>query len=551
MSTNIFTRWSSFSIEELKKLADPGALIELARRTKRKEDRYKALTNLDMDTYNAIMVLDLIEDEELDDFLLEYDKILIPLLITGRNLSVEGNEEIYRWFANRVVKHSIGFLNEIAMYFSQLEKKVVTCNSKCFKTLVSLHYSPCEIAWLNYKLFSRYTGANNKCKLLVNALRAYLDSEVPVGQKIQQMLEKALTECPLGDDPTLYADCKLIDNTANWLFIKDMVDKNLVGEHCPFFLVNPSISLDLDKFYLMSVEQQFSCIDDCILQYKNSNDVQEFLHKIGRSDYLESLSRDIPNEVLLHLINVGLLEDRKITESRIIKIIGNVSTREAYTCFMQYEFTTGKVIDNFLPFSWDKSLNIQRQFLTVSENIMMADKLFRIIYEHRPDIFKDVVMKSLSKESFVVVYGTEFCQKLYEVYVELWGDNLNHFEKLRIWERIYSEDKVASLKSEYEEQQELQREMQLEKRIAEVHASMLQDLDNVKSYEDIANLLDEYRYIPNACYDALYEGVLDALKRLKASEPFNANAIDLSHFLLKHEKLSVEEFIKLVSEEVA
>lgn len=50
MAQRIFTKWADTDLDQLKQSNDPGALIELAYRTKRKEDRYKALTSLDMDT---------------------------------------------------------------------------------------------------------------------------------------------------------------------------------------------------------------------------------------------------------------------------------------------------------------------------------------------------------------------------------------------------------------------------------------------------------------------------------------------------------------------
>ena len=82
-----------------------------------------------MDTYNALMILELVDDEELDEFLSEYNGILVPLLVTGRTLPVYGNERVYEWFANRVVTHSDGFLNVIASALQQLKKKKLLCNT--------------------------------------------------------------------------------------------------------------------------------------------------------------------------------------------------------------------------------------------------------------------------------------------------------------------------------------------------------------------------------------------------------------------------------------
>lgn len=155
MAQRIFTKWADTDLDQLKQSNDPGALIELAYRTKRKEDRYKALTSLDMDTYNALMILELVDDEELDEFLSEYNGILVPLLVTGRTLPVYGNERVYEWFASRVVTHSDGFLNVIASALQQLKKKKLLCNSKWFKTLLDMRFSAQEIVWLNYKMFGK------------------------------------------------------------------------------------------------------------------------------------------------------------------------------------------------------------------------------------------------------------------------------------------------------------------------------------------------------------------------------------------------------------
>lgn len=57
MAQRIFTKWADTDLDQLKQSNDPGALIELAYRTKRKEDRYKALTSLDTMAWKRIWIL--------------------------------------------------------------------------------------------------------------------------------------------------------------------------------------------------------------------------------------------------------------------------------------------------------------------------------------------------------------------------------------------------------------------------------------------------------------------------------------------------------------
>lgn len=241
--------------------------------TKRKEDRYKALTSLDMDTYNALMILELVDDEELDEFLSEYNGILVPLLVTGRTLPVYGNERVYEWFANRVVTHSDGFLNVIASALQQLKKKKLLCNSKWFKTLLDMRFSAQEIVWLNYKMFGKSSYGDSAKLLLVRFMQTCLEPEVDLGDDMRKLIVEALLDEHGLKKVELFKNCRSVDNEANWLFIKSLVERNLLCSDCPFYLVHPLISLDLDKFNLMSEQDKFNCLDKDVLAIKTQEEL--------------------------------------------------------------------------------------------------------------------------------------------------------------------------------------------------------------------------------------------------------------------------------------
>lgn len=362
MAQRIFTKWAGTDLDQLKQSNDPGALIELAYRTKRKEDRYKALTSLDMDTYNALMILELVDDEELDEFLSEYNGILVPLLVTGRTLPVYGNERVYEWFANRVVTHSDGFLNVIASALQQLKKKKLLCNSKWFKTLLDMRFSAQEIVWLNYKMFGKSSYGDSAKLLLVRFMQTCLEPEVDLGDDMRKLIVEALLDEHGLKKVELFKDCSSVDNEANWLFIKSLVERNLLCSDCPFYLVHPLISLDLDKFNLMSEQDKFNCLDKDVLAIKTQEELISFLDRIGESQYLEDLSRDFPNDTLNHLLSLGVFDERRLSENQVIKLIGAVEDQSAYECFMHYEFSSGTVINNFIVYAWQASIDVYRAF---------------------------------------------------------------------------------------------------------------------------------------------------------------------------------------------
>ena len=436
MAQRIFTKWADTDLDQLKQSNDPGALIELAYRTKRKEDRYKALTSLDMDTYNALMILELVDDEELDEFLSKYNGILVPLLVTGRTLPVYGNERVYEWFANRVVTHSDGFLNVIASALQQLKKKKLLCNSKWFKTLLDMRFSAQEIVWLNYKMFGKSSYGDSAKLLLVRFMQTCLEPEVDLGDDMRKLIVEALLDEHGLKKVELFKDCRSIDNEANWLFIKSLVERNLLCSDCPFYLVHPLISLDLDKFNLMSEQDKFNCLDKDVLAIKTQEELISFLDRIGESQYLEDLSRDFPNDTLNHLLSLGVFDERRLSENQVIKLIGVVENQSAYECFMHYEFSSGAVINNFIVYAWQASIDVYRSFLSTEGNRAFADKLLQIVHDYRPTLFKNVIKNALANKGFVLVYGKDYMQQIYDKFVELWGDNFGYYDKLNIWSNI-------------------------------------------------------------------------------------------------------------------
>lgn len=543
MAQRIFTKWADTDLDQLKQSNDPGALIELAYRTKRKEDRYKALTSLDMDTYNALMILELVDDEELDEFLNEYNGILVPLLVTGRTLPVYGNERVYEWFANRVVAHSNGFLNVIASALQQLKKKKLLCSSKWFKTLLDMRFSAQEIVWLNYKLFGKTSYGNNSKLLLVKFMQVCLEPEIELDDCMRKLIVEALLDERGLKDATLFKGCKSVDNETNWLFIKSLVERNLLCSDCPFYLVHPLVSLDLDKFNLMCEHDKFCCLDRDVLAIKTQEELTAFLDRIGESKYLEDLSRDFPNTTLNHLLSLGVFNERRLSEGRVIKLIGAVENQSAYDCFMHYEFSSGAVVNNFILYAWQSSVDVYRDFLSKEDNRAFADKLLQIIHDHRPTLFKNVIKNALSNKGFALVYGKDYMQQVYDKFVEFWGDNFSYYEKLNIWSNIYDEDRVASFKEAHEKEQELEKSQRLTARIQAANDEIIESIESVQTYEDLYYVLDDNKYVPDKSLSFLHKQVYEKLKEFLLEQEMNQYAIDIAYRLLGANVISVNEFV--------
>lgn len=543
MAQRIFTKWAGTDLDQLKQSNDPGALIELAYRTKRKEDRYKALTSLDMDTYNALMILELVDDEELDEFLSEYNGILVPLLVTGRTLPVYGNERVYEWFANRVVTHSDGFLNVIASALQQLKKKKLLCNSKWFKTLLDMRFSAQEIVWLNYKMFGKSSYGDSAKLLLVRFMQTCLEPEVDLGDDMRKLIVEALLDERGLKKVELFKDCSSVDNEANWLFIKSLVERNLLCSDCPFYLVHPLISLDLDKFNLMSEPDKFNCLDKDVLAIKTQEELISFLDRIGESQYLEDLSRDFPNDTLNHLLSLGVFDERRLSENQVIKLIGAVEDQSAYECFMHYEFSSGTVINNFIVYTWQASIDVYRGFLSTEDNRAFADKLLQIVHDYRPTLFKNVIKSALANKGFVLVYGKDYMQQIYDKFVELWGDNFGYYEKLNIWSNIYDEGKVDSFKAEYEKEQQLEQSKRLAARVQSANDEITECMKAVQTYEDLYYVLDNNKYVPDESRSFLHKQVYEKLQELVFTQELDRYAIDIAYNLLDADVIDIDDFV--------
>ena len=128
--------------------------------------------------------------------------------------------------------------------------------------------------------------------------------------------------------------------------------------------MHPLISLDLDKFNLMSEQDKFNCLDKDVLAIKTQEELISFLDRIGESQYLEDLSRDFPNDTLNHLLSLGVFDERRLSENQVIKLIGVLENQSAYECFMHYEFSSGAVINNFIVYAWQASIDVYRSFLS-------------------------------------------------------------------------------------------------------------------------------------------------------------------------------------------
>lgn len=543
MAQRIFTKWADTDLDQLKQSNDPGALIELAYRTKRKEDRYKALTSLDMDTYNALMILELVDDEELDEFLSKYNGILVPLLVTGRTLPVYGNERVYEWFANRVVTHSDGFLNVIASALQQLKKKKLLCNSKWFKTLLDMRFSAQEIVWLNYKMFGKSSYGDSAKLLLVRFMQTCLEPEVDLGDDMRKLIVEALLDEHGLKKVELFKNCRSVDNEANWLFIKSLVERNLLCSDCPFYLVHPLISLDLDKFNLMSEQDKFNCLDKDVLAIKTQEELISFLDRIGESQYLEDLSRDFPNDTLNHLLSLGVFDERRLSENQVIKLIGVVENQSAYECFMHYEFSSGAVINNFIVYAWQASIDVYRSFLSTEGNRAFADKLLQIIHDYRSTLFKNVIKNALANKGFVLVYGKDYMQQIYDKFVELWGDNFGYYEKLNIWSNIYDEDKVDSFKAEYEKKQQLEQSKRLAARVQSANDEITECMKAVQTYEDLHYVLDNNKYVPDESRSLLHKQVYEKLQELMLTQELDRYAIDIAYNLLDADVIDINDFV--------
>lgn len=154
-----------------------------------------------------------------------------------------------------------------------------------------------------------------------------------------------------------------------------------------------------------------------------------------------------------------------------------------------------------------------------------------------------MIKNALANKGFVLVYGKDYMQQIYDKFVELWGDNFGYYEKLNIWSNIYDEDKVDSFKAEYEKKQQLEQSKRLAARVQSANDEITECMKAVQTYEDLHYVLDDNKYVPDESRSLLHKQVYEKLQELMLTQELDRYAIDIAYNLLNADVIDINDFV--------
>lgn len=172
-----------------------------------------------------------------------------------------------------------------------------------------------------------------------------------------------------------------------------------------------------------------------------------------------------------------------------------------------------------------------------------CNKLLQIVHDYRPTLFKNVIKNALANKGFVLVYGKDYMQQIYDKFVELWGNNFGYYEKLNIWSNIYDEGKVNSFKAEYEKEQQLEQSKRLAARVQSANDEITECMKVVQTYEDLYYVLDDNKYVPDESRSFLHKQVYEKLQELVFTQELDRYAIDIAYNLLDADVIDIDDFV--------
>ncbi len=285
---NLFCMWKLFSNDELKESTLAGAKIELASRTKDVNDIYRALMALDSNTFNAIFILTLFNDDELENLLAEQDVYFVTTLVSGRTLCVEENAQLFLYLKNRLYGKTKGVLGKLADSLNTLTKRFLRENSAVFTNLYELGFSNSDVRYLNYEWLKGKVSDIKRASAFVSLMDYYFALQVELSSQQKKFIQRELQikfRVPVNDTTTLgeYVS-KFCDRVAvldeNWEFARSLVRDGLLLKDNRISSAIPFLSSDEKRFISLDREEKFYSFDNCLPAIKNKEALFQLLDSV-------------------------------------------------------------------------------------------------------------------------------------------------------------------------------------------------------------------------------------------------------------------------------
>lgn len=513
------------------------------------------------------------------EYVFNQKKEIIKLLL-GRNntLSVFGNSRVYAWvinviwrFVNKTRTKELAGLRALIKLPCSYHKE----ESIVYKELNQLGYTNIAISYLNYMMLDYSTIPNTIDKIdspmivekiVINLMKTILNSKETCQNYIYDLAKELFSKyykfdikCygKSGIKEALIDEINIVNPETfirfytkfdRRLYAFDILDEkwDIVAE----YLGNEAYE-DLFDMYIQTVDK--SKIVECIEKYNKimgKNYVESFLIY----SYIRQITFNylVENNIIKLKEFFDKLPDKK-QDSYLSNYIKGVHNRKSYDflkCLVSLGEYNIEEINSFgfklenLYENWHyKKLHIQKDFLSIDEQIFLFNCLETLIFYYNSDqyiSFLDVVIEENLPEEIV---SKETLRQIYLILLKF-----NH-EK---YDREYMREKYLTEKelNEIYEKERLQKEQEKARELKKIQNELKEEFQDLseKNFERIYDFCDSYRYNEQKISICKSIAISYVLNKMNTFEKKNEDIIYFSKLLillLSKNQITVDEYIKL------
>lgn len=560
--SNPFYQWEIWSDEELRQSELSSAKIELARRTNNVQDVELAINTLDNSTYNAFFIMTLAKtNEDLKVILNNLDAQLVPVILNRRNLSVEGNEDLFAYFKDRTKGIASGILGVFQECLQKLSEKVIKPNSNVFSTLLAYKFKSYEIHYLNYVWLKESISKRMSAKILSQLINAYAFDCEELTEQQKHFLRKELQETALVMGDTGYVSfseyvqqgCDVIARSDSvWDFFRELYKEGVVGESMHTFLAVPLLETDKDRFAKLDFAEKCLSLDYSLNGVKDKEQLLQILEDNCMVGYTDLDNRTVSLETVDRLLHLGAVTMEVLPENLAIAYAKKYVNDFSFDYLLSSPDVDILQVKKIQISSYWCSVDLDTFFgvSDVSKSRALIDKTIYYAYENvESQYFVRYVSTLLQDSRVIALYDKEYLKEVAQLIVTEFSDCIAYNAADKMYKLLYSEEEYQRY---CEEEEEKERQLKLEKEERRYNL-FIEEVEEELSELDTLDSLLQYA-VNDVSYQDTYESARIKLIYHKACELEEEPAVDVIELyciFLRNELITIFDLQDVIAQIVS
>lgn len=546
---NLFCMWKLFSNDELRESTLAGAKIELASRTKDANDVQQAVLALDSNTFNAIFVLTLFEDDKLQKLLFEKDVYFVTTLVSGRTLCVEENAQLFLYLKDRLYGKTKGVLGKLADSLDVLTKRFIRGNSAVFTNLYELGFTKLEAKYLNYEWLKDKVSDVRRANEFVTLMDCYFALRVELSTQQKKFIQRELQVkfyYPVNGAKTIgeYVS-KFCERVAvldeNWEFARSLVSDKLLLKDNKISSAIPFLSSDEKRFISLDREEKFYSIDNCLPAIKSKESLLLLLDKYDFREYLEEFDRDFYVETIDAMIRLGIRDYDNFTDEELKKILKAGASKSLLFYLMKNSRINILNQLGFYTYSVNES-NLFRYDFSTEEQKSFISYIIQVMYDKESDSgFINFVIQLLKTKQLVKFYDRELLLDIVRLLIKDFSNSFYDYGE-SLLELYAPSEEYEKYCNDVAEAERIRKE-ELKKRAFDNFCRKTREtMQNIETVSELEECVDNYWSHDNNYDEFFWNCIKEKLQDLIDKErTFNEAYFFINYELLKHSIINSEE----------